>query len=662
MLSLLALLQVACPSPPVSVDSVSADIAVEVGPTDVNADLWGPADCDPLMPSRCALPWPSSHYLTPDATRATGYTLALGATSLPANRDGLHVDPDAWRRMDGFGVGTPMVMYFPDLDPTNLPDETALASSLDADSPILFYALKKGVLERVPVWAELDIQAPEVLGRALIVRPAVILEPATRYVIALRHLQRKTGPPFEPSPAFEALRSGTTAGTSLAARQPRFDELFAALTATGVDVDELVLAWDFVTASHDALHGPMVHMRDVAFEQVGPKGPPLEVDPASGLAFFDQASSPYIALEVRGTMEVPHFLEEVEVAGGNKAWRFHAPQGGVPSLNGTRKAEFRLRIPWSALDGSPHGVMVHGHGQNGTHGQIATEFYDGIAYNEKMLIVGCNMIGASQEDLPAMASVIYDLSAFHTMTDRVHQGMVEHLLLVRAMRERLVDVPELAELGLTLDSEAFFYAGISQGAVYGTTFMALSQDITRGHLGVPGSNFGLLVRRSQNFHEFFAMLHISYSDFVEKTLLLAAVQTLWDTVDPVSYLRHIKVDLLPDTPPHEVLLASATGDRQVALVSNEVMLRSGVGVALMPDYGKEVPLVTPTAFPHQGSGLMNYDFGNPWPPAGPKPPKDDVGDPHEKPRTLHWHNAQMMHFFRTGVIIDVCGGDGCTPH
>jgi hypothetical protein len=118
---------------------------------------------------------------------------------------------------------------------------------------------------------------------------------------------------------------------------------------------------------------------------------------------------------------------------------------------------------------------------------------------------------------------------------------------------------------------------------------------------------------------------------------------------------------LPDTPSHEVLLVSATADHQVALISNEITVRSDLGVVLLPDYGKDVPLVDVTPYPHVGSGLVNYSFGNPWPAPGPIPPKDEVGDPHEKPRSLEWHNAQMLHFFRTGEIIDTCGGDGCNP-
>ena len=51
----------------------------------------------------------------------------------------------------------------------------------------------------------------------------------------------------------------------------------------------------------------------------------------------------------------------------------------------------------------------------------------------------------------------------------------------------------------------------------------------------------------------------------------------------------------------------------------------------------------------------------PWPATGNVPPTDPPGDPHGLPRRLDAHNRQMDHFFRTGEIIDVCGGDGCHP-
>jgi hypothetical protein len=81
----------------------------------------------------------------------------------------------------------------------------------------------------------------------------------------------------------------------------------------------------------------------------------------------------------------------------------------------------------------------------------------------------------------------------------------------------------------------------------------------------------------------------------------------------------------------------------------------------MAGYGKEVFGLTEQPFPYTGSGVVLYDYGNPWPTPGNEPHRDDLGDPHSKPRKEPWHQEQMIHFFRTGEIKDVCGGDGCTP-
>ena len=57
-----------------------------------------------------------------------------------------------------------------------------------------------------------------------------------------------------------------------------------------------------------------------------------------------------------------------------------------------------------------------------------------------------------------------------------------------------------------------------------------------------------------------------------------------------------------------------------------------------------------------------YDFGNRWPAPGNRPPGAEPSpDPHELPRRSVAHQRQIANFFRTGEIIDVCGGDGCRP-
>jgi hypothetical protein len=305
--------------------------------------------------------------------------------------------------------------------------------------------------------------------------------------------------------------------------------------------------------------------------------------------------------------------------------------------------------------------MVHGHGLNGTHGQIRASHFDEDATREKVIIVGANMIGMSSEDVAGIIQMVGDLSEFPVLSDRLHQGVLNHAFLVRGMKRGFGQVPEVAATGLVLDTDQVYYNGISQGGIYGATHMAVSLDLERGHLGVPGNNYSTLLQRSVDFAGFFIIMSLSYPDARDQQILLATIQNLWDSTDPVSHYRHISAEPFPGTPKHAVLLASATADWQVALLTNEIVARSDIGVALLPGYGKELPLITPTPYPHVGSGLVNYSFGNPWPAPGNLPPSDDLGDPHGKPRKVEAHNQQMFHFYRTGEIIDTCGGDGCNP-
>ena len=71
--------------------------------------------CDAIDPGRCVLPWPSNLYLKADDARDTGYTLTFGDMSLPANSAGDHIEPAAYRRLDGYGLGTPIMALFPNV-------------------------------------------------------------------------------------------------------------------------------------------------------------------------------------------------------------------------------------------------------------------------------------------------------------------------------------------------------------------------------------------------------------------------------------------------------------------------------------------------------------------------------------------------------------------
>lgn len=658
------------PDAAVAGDAGSADTADAATPADVadaTADAAGPGadaapplppqDCDDLMPSSCALPWPSNLYLHADPSRKTGYTLAFGATTLPKDVNDHQMRPDEYRQLDGYSVGTPLLLHWPNLDATALPGEASIAASLDPQAKIVLLELDAAgkVARAVPWFAELDANEPVAAQRTLVVHPAEILKPATRYVVGVRGLQTSDGKAIAPSAAFAQLRDGKSAGTANAARQKRFDELLAVLESQGWPRGQLLLAWDFVTNSHEALHGRMLSMRAQLLAAMGTQGLGMRI---TEVKQFSEAEDKNIALEFQGTFDAPNFL----VPHNEYYHRLRIGPDGLPKADGVVQRPFEVRVPRSALKGKPHGLVQYGHGLNGSYKEIEAGYNGDIANSHDLIFYSAYWTGMSEKDVPAILMAILDMSEFPVLPDRLQQGFVELLALQRAMKMQFAELPEVKKHGIVINKDEMFYSGISQGGIFGGSLAALSTDIARFHLGVPGNNYALLLQRSTDFTGFFGIIAGNFPGSTDQQVLLATIQLLWDQADPVSWYRHISQAPLPGNPPHQVLLAPAKGDYQVAVLANEIAARSGFGFALMAGFGKPVFGVQPQAYPHQGSGIVLYDHGNPWPAPGNLPPaKDALGDPHGKPRKLPHHQAQMVHFFRTGEIKDVCGGDGCTP-
>jgi len=654
-------------TPPDVPTDEDADVGGEVG-IDPDAEPFGPDDCDPLVALECALPWPSSFYLEEDPDRNTGYTLEFGEETFPANFLGVRIRPDDYRRMDGFAISTPILAHFPNIDTSDLPDEYDLERSMDDDAPIVLFQVNDDGMTRVPYWVDLDAWENDVEKKIIWVRPAVILEHDARYIVAMRDLRDTSGALLARSDAFEALISGEGARhPQLHTRQDRFEEIFGMLSDAGVARDSLQLAWDFHTASSEAVHGPMLHMRREGFAYTGPQGPEITFTQVDHNATTDD--HPHWAYVIQGYITVPDFMRpDVVVTDGfeTTGYRFNNGEDGLPEVYGERQAPFYLGIPHSAMDGTPHGLVQYGHGFFGTaRGAVGSWTHNGQLANEhNVIFFGGFWTGMAEFDFGTTQFLVFDLNHFAWLSDRTHQGVLEFLLLARSMRERLGDMEEITDMGVVVDPTRLYYLGISQGGIYGATYMALTQDITYGHLGVPGMNYGLLEHRSTNFNQFFDALQGSYPGRARQAILVSLVQILWDQIDPVTYMTRITQNPFEDDEPRYVLAAPSKGDLQVATVSMEIAARSNTGFALMENYDEErtVPLVDETPYPHQGSAIVLYNFGHAWPPGGvnlpPPAPTDDAPDAHNAPRRNVAHNAQMFHFFETGEVIDTCGG-GC---
>lgn len=620
-------------------------------------------DCDALQEAHCLLPWPSNLYLEADASRATGYTLGFGETSLPASRSQGHSDPQPWRRLDGYGWGTPVITLFPEVDISEMPQEDSIERSmelLDEGRQAFYFQVTEQGLEPVPFWAELDLWTDEPDEKVLYLRPGVILEGNTRYVVGFRNLRTLSGEEIAPSAAFQSYLSGEGANDpELAWRQARFDEIFTLLEEAGIARDELTLAWDFHTGSSDGLHSTLLHVVKEGIDWADENGMPIDI---RSVTVNTREEDSNIALDIRGFLEVPHFLEHSPRSGAQVSYLFYRGDDGKPAVKDTRRAEFWLLIPHDALEGVPHGLVKYGHGMLGRGSQVRGGFNRRIAAAHNLIFFGADFTGFSEDDVAQAIFALGYSTYFEEMIDRMHQGVLEYVLLTKAMREGLASLPELEEYNLEIDLDRVYYSGISQGGIFGVTYLAVDPHVQFGHFGVPGHNYAMMMERSSNFNLYYQAMRAGYSERIDQSLTIPIVQLLWDQVDPISYLSKLSHDPFDPDFPKYGLFTTAKGDYQVAVVTKEITARSNIGIPLLENYDRErEPYgVQWATYPRRGSGIVNWDFGNPWPAIGNLPPNDGLSDPHGFARQRENHNNQMVHFFDSdGEIIDVCGGEPC---
>ena len=99
---------------------------------------WELSGCDPLDPTLCSLPWPSSYFLE-EADSPSGYQVAFGPESLPENRDNVQTRPDFMNEKDGFSTNGSALVYFEDVSLSGVVGHDDIGASLDAASSKTVY-------------------------------------------------------------------------------------------------------------------------------------------------------------------------------------------------------------------------------------------------------------------------------------------------------------------------------------------------------------------------------------------------------------------------------------------------------------------------------------------------------------------------------------------
>ncbi len=611
--------------------------------------------CDPLDERACLLPWPNDAFTVPEADTATGRRLDIHPDSPPTNVEGVPIDVTDQNRADGFSPGSALLALVPSLDvaASAIAGSNDIGASLAGNSPIVLLDTTTG--ERVPYWAELDAPAPTG-DQLLMVHPAISLREGHHFAVALRNLKAFDGSEIEPTAAFRAAVAGSLDPVE---RVSAFRELLAQLADDGVTTEGLYLAWDFTVASAESLSGRLLSIRHQAYDLLGDGAPAFTVT---------TQTDDGIVRTIDGTFEVPNFL----TADGSPGNAFTLGPDGLPTRNAQSPdftAQFHCVVP--VAPGAPVPGIVYGHGLLGSRMEVnALSFAAQIA-----IAAPCatDEIGMSSEDIATLATILADLSHFDQQADRLQQGLLNQQFLGRLLNsaDGFVSSPafQTADGAPIVAAGQTQFVGNSQGGILGGAASAISSEWARAVLGVPGSNYSLLLPRSSDWPQFQVVFDAAYPDPVDQAIALQLIQLLWDRGENNGYAQHLTTDPYDGIDAKQVLMVEAFGDHQVANVSTEALART-LGAAVhtptiaegrsndVTPMWKIAPLdpSSPTT-----AILVLWDFGTPAPPPVNLPPTEpEYGrDPHgagsDEPLVLQ----QALTFLLTGEFTDLCNAGPC---
>jgi hypothetical protein len=610
------------------------------------------------------LPYPNDYYTSPDSSTPTGRRVRLPAGALPVAHGAGPIDPTPWESNDGFSPGSVLITHVPDLSIGRSAVATIsdIGDSLAAQSAVVL--LDTDTHQRWPTWSELDLTDSNSATQLLMIHPAQDFTEGHHYVVALRKLRDHAGQPIRPGGAFAALLAGRVSGVSGAYADHLHDDL-RILRRDGVAASGLFLVWDFTVESATNLTAPEISMRDQAMAALGPGVPSYSV---TGVV-NNPSDNASIAREISGTFETPSFLNAP--GGPDGSVLSDGPSGLPAQLAGNMQvAGFHCEIPKAATPSHPGHVGLYGHGLFGSSVEVYQSAVPQFSNAYDYVFCGTEWLGLSSNDLSLAISVVTNVGGFPSLADHLMQSLLDAQFLGRLMDSPsgFAANPAFQTGGRPLidPGSGLVYYGNSEGGIMGGALTALSADVRRSVLGVPGMDYAVLLTRSSDFAPFQALLDHAYPSRATQKLGFDNIQMHWDRAQAEGYVEQMTGGL-PATPRHQVLMAEAFGDHQVANIATETEART-IGAALHEPAlapgrsNQRQPFwdLVPVRAGSRGPALFVWDSGVPAAPVGDVAPSSGP-DPHDTvPRSLARFWSQMNAFFTTGIVTDPCGAKGCT--
>ena len=612
----------------------------------------GTSYCDNTNPDHCLLPFPSSAFLDSDSGTITGYRLDIDGEAIPDSASAESEDFHMLNSKDGHSPSSQIFTTF-----TSIPDISGLASQDSIPSSLLpghnSLVLNMDTGQIVEHWVEISARTQEGEQTLVHVRTIRGLDHNTQYAVAFRSLVDESGDTISPFPGFIALRDGlVTNNQQIESLRSSYESMFSSLSEIGYERQNLTSAWWFHTASSQSIMGDIISMRNNATQLLGDDGIGCNITAVNENYAEDNTT----LRRISGTITTPHYLESTY-----PPTPMTRSEDGTPRFNFLTEVVFTITIPKSAADDSqPAPLMVLGHGFMGDGEGMVTEAR-GWANEYGFATIGTDFKGWSSDgDFGAYTFAFLNPNYLQHQSERLQQSLINHLAMIITIKGVCSDLPEFYHNGVNLvDTTDIDYMGVSLGGIRGPSMLSLIQEIDRGVLWVGGSSFSFIAERSTQYTQFEELFSssLSYESTMDRSIIIALMQSIWDTTEPETYLPFVDGGMEGELHPYEILYVVSINDAQVTTLSADRASRtSGIPVlsnSTYHPYGVEV-----ADAPISGSGIVYFDGGFPAVPSG------NIQGPMEYHSLAHnqvlFYDPAMEvanDFLLSGEITDTCSGE-----
>jgi len=574
-------------------DARAADAAPDVFVPNRAAGVRKPmsADCDPVDPIRCLLPWPSNTFTVVAPSTATGLQLSVSSTGIGPTDDATSIN-----RADGFSRVTSIETAFEGtLDPTTFGDLTTGGIRLIVEQP--GPTLGQVVPVRFGMTTNGDMTNPESL---LVAYPRVPLAPATDYaVVVMNSVKTMAGTPLAPDRNGQVALGLAPPKTEYEGQLYAYDApVRAAMKGAGISVNDAVRIWDFTTRSLSQPGTDLLAMRAAelaAFDA-------MPVADAGGVASLADAAVPWDgSVSPNPPQSVGYVIDSVSTAADGTvavavvgrltgipyyltaSGALSRASDGTPLAVGVHDVPFRAAIP--AGTGNYH-IVMYGHGLGGT--------FDETSFDQEITGAGAVKIGTpfigftASSTLDTFALLNQFLIGANIASAGLTQSLADTMVVQHALGSSLgalLGAPALA--GATNPAAGRFpstaqpvWAGGSLGGTMGFVYSAVEPTIGAAVLNVPGAAWTQFVTGSTFFDYITIIMHAHYPTDLDQWLAVATGQTDFDGVDGATWYDAVGAH-------HPVLLEQESiGDPVLPNIGNEMVAAAShadqVGVVLSP--------------------------------------------------------------------------------